>query len=155
MKSCLPLEPSKTHHQLIHNNHIETQSFLSYDHHHHYQESDGKKITDLKCIPSKTPTLPVLRQAGDDAMKVVREEQLLQDDCGRERLKRHRIEAAGRVWIPDIWGHEELLKDWIDCSVFEASLMPNRIMSARAALVEQGRRRASCTPGRLRIENRR
>lgn len=90
-------------------------------------------------------------------MKVVREEQLLQEDiCGRERLKRHRIEVAGRVWIPDIWGQEEVLKDWIDCSAFDASLVANRIMSARAALVEEGRRRRgpACVAGRLRIENR-
>jgi hypothetical protein len=39
------------------------------------------------------------------------------EDAGvRERLKRHSVEVAGRVWIPDIWGQEELLKDWIDCS---------------------------------------
>ncbi|EEF33654.1 conserved hypothetical protein [Ricinus communis] len=76
---------------------------------------------------------------------------LLHDDCGRERLKRHRVEVAGRVWIPDIWGQEELLKDWIDCSAFDAPLLPNRIMSARTALVEEGRR---ATSGRLRIENR-
>ncbi|KAJ9181399.1 hypothetical protein P3X46_009532 [Hevea brasiliensis] len=174
MKSCsFPLEPSKTHGQFLHN-HIETQSFFpsktSYDLHHH--QGDGKK-NDLKCITSKTTTtllqsnngqqLPV--PAGDDAIKVVRDHiqepssdcassKALQDDCcGRERLKRHRIDAAGSVWIPDIWGQEELLKDWIDCSAFDASLVPNRIMSARAALVEQGRRATSCS-GRLRIENR-
>ncbi|OMO68373.1 hypothetical protein COLO4_29740 [Corchorus olitorius] len=73
------------------------------------------------------------------------------EDNGRERLKRHRIEVAGRVWIPEIWGQEELLKDWIDCSAFDASLVPNGIMSARAALVEEGRRANS---GGFRIENR-
>ncbi|XP_052173166.1 protein BIC1-like [Diospyros lotus] len=72
---------------------------------------------------------------------------------GRERLKRHRVEVAGRVWIPDIWGQEELLKDWIDCTVFDASLVSSSILSARSALVqERGIRRA--TPSRLRIENR-
>ncbi|KAF3441661.1 hypothetical protein FNV43_RR15576 [Rhamnella rubrinervis] len=72
-------------------------------------------------------------------------------NSGRERLKRHRSEVAGRVWIPDIWGQEELLKDWVDCSAFDASLVPTGIMSARAALVHEGRRANS---GRLRIENR-
>uniref|UniRef100_A0A2P2Q622 Protein BIC1 n=1 Tax=Rhizophora mucronata TaxID=61149 RepID=A0A2P2Q622_RHIMU len=71
--------------------------------------------------------------------------------CGRERLKRHRTEVAGRVWIPEIWGQEALLKDWIDCSVFDASLVPNNITSARSALVEEDRRANS---GRLRVENR-
>lgn len=72
-------------------------------------------------------------------------------DSGRERLKRHRVEVGGRVWIPDIWGQEELLKDWIDCSAFDASLVPTGIMSARSALVEEGRRASS---GGVRIENR-
>ncbi|KAK9156749.1 hypothetical protein Scep_003323 [Stephania cephalantha] len=70
---------------------------------------------------------------------------------GREKPRRHRIEVAGRVWIPDIWGQEELLKDWIDCSAFDASLVPAGIMSARAALVEEGIRSSSSG---LRIENR-
>ncbi|XP_021908707.1 uncharacterized protein LOC110822800 [Carica papaya] len=76
---------------------------------------------------------------------------MLPEDNGRERLKRHRIEVAGSVWIPEIWGQEKLLKDWIDCSTFDASLVPGGILSARAALVEEGRRANS---GRLRIENR-
>ncbi|KAK6942608.1 hypothetical protein RJ641_027985 [Dillenia turbinata] len=70
---------------------------------------------------------------------------------GRERLKRHRIDMAGRVWIPEIWGQEEFLKDWVDCSSFEASLVHGRIMSARAALIQEGRRANST---RIRIENR-
>ncbi|KAK9153676.1 hypothetical protein Sjap_001156 [Stephania japonica] len=60
---------------------------------------------------------------------------------GREKLmKRHRGEAAGRVPIPDIWEHEGLLKEWIDCSAFNASLAPPGLMSARAALMEEARR---------------
>ncbi|RZC78626.1 hypothetical protein C5167_002834 [Papaver somniferum] len=59
---------------------------------------------------------------------------------GRERLKRHRNEVAGRVWIPDLWGHEKLLKEWTDCSAFDSALFPNGLMSARAALVREGRR---------------
>lgn len=65
---------------------------------------------------------------------------------GRERLKRHRVEVAGHVWIPEIWGQEELLKDWIDCNAFDSTLMNNnKIMSAKSALVEER--------GRLRIAN--
>ena len=71
-------------------------------------------------------------------------------DSGREKLKRHRLEVAGSVWIPDIWGQEELMKDWIDCSVFDASLVSSRILSARAALVAEGRRHSSTE---LRMEN--
>ncbi|KAI8563051.1 hypothetical protein RHMOL_Rhmol03G0083300 [Rhododendron molle] len=74
-------------------------------------------------------------------------------ETARERLKRHRVEVAGRVWIPELWGQEELLKDWIDCTVFDASLRRSNIMSARAALVEEGRRVRANSSG-LRIENR-
>ncbi|XP_031274278.1 protein BIC1-like [Pistacia vera] len=74
----------------------------------------------------------------------------LSEDNGRERLKRHRIEVAGHVWIPDIWGQEEMLKDWVDCVAFDASLVSTTIMSARSALAQEGRRSNS---GGLRIEN--
>ncbi|KAF8029347.1 hypothetical protein BT93_E1901 [Corymbia citriodora subsp. variegata] len=63
-----------------------------------------------------------------------------EEEEGRERLQRHRIEVAGQVYIPEIWGQEELLKDWVDCSVFEDSLVPAKIFSAKAALAEGGRK---------------
>eukprot|EP00262_Sarcandra_glabra_P004856 TRINITY_DN160_c0_g2_i1.p1 TRINITY_DN160_c0_g2~~TRINITY_DN160_c0_g2_i1.p1 ORF type:complete len:136 (-),score=12.85 TRINITY_DN160_c0_g2_i1:115-522(-) len=69
---------------------------------------------------------------------------------GLEKLQRHRIEIAGRVWIPEIWGQEELMKDWIDCETFDRTLVPKGIMSARQALVEECRRANSSG---LRIEN--
>ncbi|KAL8233018.1 hypothetical protein R6Q57_002796 [Mikania cordata] len=59
------------------------------------------------------------------------------EESGRDRLKKHRVDMAGRVWIPDIWGQEDLLKDWIDCTVFDSSL--DRITSARTALVQEAR----------------
>ncbi|KAM0051368.1 putative protein BIC [Helianthus debilis subsp. tardiflorus] len=68
------------------------------------------------------------------------------EESGRDKLKRHRVEMAGRVRIPDMWGHEDLLKDWIDCTVFDSSLGNNSIMSARAALVQERR-------STLRIQN--
>lgn len=80
---------------------------------------------------------------------------------GRERLKRHREEVAGSVLIPDQWGQEEMLKDWIDCSAFEALLVPNKIASARKALAaDHGRGASSASTStsphrqRLRIESR-
>ncbi|CAI9297864.1 unnamed protein product [Lactuca saligna] len=71
---------------------------------------------------------------------------VVEEECGRERLKRHRVEMSGRVWIPDIWGQEDLLKKWIDCTVFDSSLEKNSVMSAREALIQEGR-------STLRIEN--
>ncbi|KAK1324102.1 hypothetical protein QJS10_CPA02g00977 [Acorus calamus] len=72
------------------------------------------------------------------------------EDGGRERLKRHRVEMAGRVWIPDMWGQEELMKEWSDCKAFNGCLGPSGLISAHEALVVAGRRARS---GGLRIKN--
>lgn len=64
-------------------------------------------------------------------------------DSGRERLKRHREEVAGRVLVPDKWGKEELLKDWMDYSSFDSLLAPTGLASARKALMTEGRRSSS------------
>ncbi|KAJ1279381.1 hypothetical protein BS78_04G151800 [Paspalum vaginatum] len=56
----------------------------------------------------------------------------------RERLKRHRTEMAGRVRIPDMWGQERLLKDWVDCAVFDRPLAASAgLLTARDALVAE------------------
>lgn len=68
----------------------------------------------------------------------------------RERLKRHRIEMAGRVSVPDSWGQEKLLKEWIDYSSFDALLAPSGIAMARKALVAERRARSRG----LRVEGR-
>lgn len=65
---------------------------------------------------------------------------------GRDRLKRHREEVAGKVMIPEMWGQESLLKDWIDYSSFDKLLAPSGLASAREALVASSQR--------LRIESR-
>ncbi|ERM93885.1 hypothetical protein AMTRI_Chr11g96670 [Amborella trichopoda] len=62
---------------------------------------------------------------------------------GRERLQKHRMMVAGKVWIPETWGQEELLKEWVDCGAIDRSLMPNGLVSARNALVEECRRAGS------------
>ncbi|XP_051149159.1 protein BIC1-like [Andrographis paniculata] len=72
----------------------------------------------------------------------------------RERLRRHQTEvAAGRVWIPEIWGEEDFLKDWIDCSAFDAALAATPILSAREALVEEGRRTRANSGAGIRVES--
>nr|XP_027068942.1 protein BIC1-like [Coffea arabica] len=108
----------------------------------HQPKDDGA----AKLQPSAAVLTPLVEN-----LRTTNEAEVSTVVTGRERLKRHRIEVAGRVWIPDIWGQEELLKDWIDCSAFDASVMNSSIMSARAALVEEGRRANS---SRIRIENR-
>ncbi|KAG8070898.1 hypothetical protein GUJ93_ZPchr0006g43818 [Zizania palustris] len=60
------------------------------------------------------------------------------EDSARERLKRHRMEMAGRVRIPEMWGQERLLKDWVDCAVFDRPLAATRgLLNARDALVAE------------------
>ncbi|CAN8279024.1 unnamed protein product [Cochlearia groenlandica] len=106
-------------------------------------------------IPSKSPSDQTQKEQEPNNKKVVRtfleknqeEEERVVMESGREKLKKHRREIAGRVWIPEIWGQEELLKDWIDCSTFDTCLVPNGISSARAALVEEARRAASASGG--------
>ncbi|KAK1420779.1 hypothetical protein QVD17_22634 [Tagetes erecta] len=61
------------------------------------------------------------------------------EESGRDKLKRHRMEMSGRVWIPDIWGQEDLLNKWIDCTVFDSCVEKTSIMSARDALIQEGR----------------
>ncbi|GAB2235876.1 hypothetical protein Droror1_Dr00026321 [Drosera rotundifolia] len=101
---------------------------------------------------SGTHTMMIANQCGEGKEAVVVEAAMTagavddgkrrsdEEESGRERLKRHRGEVAGQVWIPEIWGQEDLLKDWIDCSGFDAALGHKRIECARLALVEEGRR---------------
>ena len=93
------------------------------------------------------------------------EEKLLQPaakeeegESTRDRLKRHRREMAGRVWVPEMWGQEKLLKDWMDCSAFDRPLVPAGLLTARRALVaESCARRPAPTPpassSPLRVQN--
>lgn len=76
---------------------------------------------------------------------------VIEEESGRERLKRHRSEMAGRVWIPDVWGQESFLKEWVDSTAFDSAMVPNGVVSAREALVQDCRRANS---PRLRIRNR-
>lgn len=71
----------------------------------------------------------------------------------REKLKRHRVEVAGKVWIPEAWGQEELLEEWVDSSSFDLSLVPLGVVSARKALVQDQCRR-SRSIATLQIDNR-
>ncbi|CAN6278728.1 unnamed protein product [Urochloa humidicola] len=64
------------------------------------------------------------------------------EESARERLKRHRTEMAGRVRVPDMWGQERLLKDWVDCAVFDRPLAATAgLLTARDALVAECARR--------------
>ncbi|PWZ24669.1 Protein BIC1 [Zea mays] len=83
------------------------------------------------------------------------------EESARERLKRHRAEMAGRVRIPEMWGQERLLKDWVDCAVFDRPLAATAgLLTARDALVAEcaaARRRPAVSHGSagrpLRVHN--
>uniref|UniRef100_A0A5B6YNK6 Protein BIC1 n=1 Tax=Davidia involucrata TaxID=16924 RepID=A0A5B6YNK6_DAVIN len=159
----LPSEPQKAHH---HHDQMVSQSSSSSQSQSPKTHELDKDQTVRLVSQSKNPKSPRRSDAADDeeasavqvdsttsaaAIDTQEEESSLVEDTGRERLKRHRVEVAGRVWIPDLWGQEELLKDWTDCTAFDASLVNTSIMSARAALVQEGRRANSSG---LRIVNR-
>ncbi|XP_017419067.1 protein BIC1 isoform X1 [Vigna angularis] len=110
-----------------------------------------KGVTEEDPSASKSLLCEEEKMALQEAAKESSVTEGLEEDSGRERLKRHRVEVAGRVWIPDMWGQEELLKDWIDCTAFDAPLVPSRISTAREALVEECTR---ANAAGLRIENR-
>lgn len=78
-------------------------------------------------------------QHGDEKGQVVVEPKAAADDqeSTRERLKRHRREMAGRVWVPEMWGQEKLLKDWVDCAVFDRPMVPMGLLTARRALIAE------------------
>ncbi|KAF8020317.1 hypothetical protein BT93_G0889 [Corymbia citriodora subsp. variegata] len=109
-------------------------------------------------LPERPQTLWLFEHYADAGEAEAGSAPPLQDGAcsGRERLKRHRDEVAGRVPIPDSWGQESFLKDWMDYSAFDALLAPKGIASAREALMAEGgrRRRGAAQHQRLRIEGR-
>lgn len=53
----------------------------------------------------------------------------------REKLQKHCLQVAGKVQIPDVWGGEERLHEWISTEDVEEALRPPDLLKARAALV--------------------
>ncbi|KAF0891901.1 hypothetical protein E2562_011293 [Oryza meyeriana var. granulata] len=116
------------------------------------KHATGSSTTSEQEEEEKVPAVP---------LPVATEQEAAEDDgqeSARERLKRHRREMAGRVWVPDMWGQEKLLKDWVDCAVFDRPLVPPDLLTARRALVaECCARRPDRTPpassSPLRVQN--
>ena len=130
----------KIHHRL--SAHEEQSSILSFQ-----KCEDGEKEEKIECVHEKMgggeqPLTTIDVEMGE------RESEL---GGPRERRQSSRTDVARQVWIPDMWGQEDLLKDLIDCTTFD-SYFVNRddIMSARASLVEEGRRASS---SRFRVQN--
>ncbi|KAL1566151.1 protein BIC1-like [Salvia divinorum] len=99
----------------------------------------------------KNQTAPKLASEGGSEPKLGHEKRREGPaESGRERLKRHRGEVAGRVRVPETWGKEDFLKDWVDSAVFDAAVRSGGITKARAALMEEGRRSAAA--GGFRIQ---
>ena len=102
--------------------------------------------------PNRFPTRKENTVASDAEVQVNENDEKnneVEEETGRERLKRHREEVAGRVAIPDKWGKEQMMKDWIDFTTFDALFAPHRlIVTARDALIADARKARS---QRLRI----
>uniref|UniRef100_A0A0E0KQA3 Protein BIC1 n=1 Tax=Oryza punctata TaxID=4537 RepID=A0A0E0KQA3_ORYPU len=90
--------------------------------------ADGSSTASEEEVPVLSPVAKEQQEAAEDDG---------QAESARERLKRHRREMAGRVWVPDMWGQEKLLKDWVDCAVFDRPLVPPDLLTARRALVAE------------------
>lgn len=64
----------------------------------------------------------------------------VEEITGRERLKRLREEVTmEKVNIPENWGQEPKLKDWMDYTMFDAFFPHSLIVTARDALIANAR----------------
>ncbi|KAL2511091.1 hypothetical protein Adt_16691 [Abeliophyllum distichum] len=93
----------------------------------------NQSLKSSKTTPHKEKLLmdPSMENAVDQAS--------VKEYSGREKLKRHWNEVAGKILIPERWGREGFLKEWVDYSSFDAVLAPNGVVSAREALVAEAR----------------
>ncbi|XP_062183602.1 protein BIC1-like [Phragmites australis] len=117
--------------------------------------------------PEQAAEVSPWKEPEEEKQPVAKEERELKapgddhQESTRERLKRHRQEMAGRVWVPEMWGQEKLLKDWVDCAVFDRPLVPTGLLTARRALIAECCTRrpdrtstaASAGSGPLRVQN--
>ncbi|MCL7047911.1 hypothetical protein MKW94_030967 [Papaver nudicaule] len=116
------------------------------DEHHHRQQPEKEESTPTTTADENVSEIGQIADKEEAAVVKMSVDEYysplpaVEVISGRERLKRHRNEVAGRVWIPELWGQEKLLKEWTDCSAFDNTLFPSGLMSARAALVREGRR---------------
>ncbi|KAI5070803.1 hypothetical protein GOP47_0015146, partial [Adiantum capillus-veneris] len=62
--------------------------------------------------------------------------------CGRARLQHHWVQVGGKVMIPDNWGLERHLQEWVSFGLLEDAYRPAGLMSARSALVADCQRRS-------------
>jgi len=95
-----------------------------------------------KPVTSQRSTNEMLKNSTEDDDKVKEHSEknigrVDAEETGREKLKRLREEVMmEKVDIPEDWGQEQKLKDWIDYTVFNAFLAPHSlIVSARDSLV--------------------
>ncbi|KAL8496366.1 hypothetical protein ACS0TY_020179 [Phlomoides rotata] len=74
-----------------------------------------------------------------EALVLIEQDQGLKVDREKQMIHGKKL-VSSRVVIPERWGQEGLLKDWIDGSTFDAMLAPPKEAAlAREALVAQAR----------------
>ncbi|KAL3518542.1 hypothetical protein ACH5RR_021131 [Cinchona calisaya] len=114
------------------------------------QSLEGSVDFDLYQPPTTSPRVVRARdaklsdtsspQAVLEMMPNANQQEASTQESGREKLLRHWTEVAGSVCIPEKWDQETSLKDWMDCSLFDAFLAPNGAVSAREALIAERKR---------------
>ncbi|MED6169210.1 hypothetical protein PIB30_019321 [Stylosanthes scabra] len=93
---------------------------------------------------SRSPNGYVEEEDEDEEERDTASSMGISEETGRERLKRHREEVKGRVKIPEDWGQEKMMKEWIDYTTFDALFAPHTvIVAARDALIADGRKTTS------------
>lgn len=115
-----------------------------------WQHGDMATVADHHEAVAAPEQVPASASASEEPAAEQKKPTVAKEEAGaaeeqestRERLKRHRREMAGRVWVPEKWGQEKLLKDWVDCAVFDRPLVPAGLLTARRALI------AECSPDR-------
>lgn len=104
------------------------EGFIDFDYYHSLLiTSPSVRGQDSKL--SNTPSPAVTQLMPNNSI------QQQEEYSGREKIFRHWTEVAESVCIPEKWGQEPFLKDWMDNSLFDALLAPKGAVSAREALI--------------------
>lgn len=96
---------------------------------------NNNTTTEYQC---KSPTEEEghIDQNGEDEL-----ETRVEEVTGNKRMKRHREEVKGKVKVPENWKQEQMLKEWVNYTTFDALFAPHRIIvNARDALIADVRK---------------
>ncbi|KAL2239327.1 UNVERIFIED_CONTAM: Protein BIC1 [Sesamum indicum] len=143
----IPSTTNSKAHEDQHKNPTPSNDQLPTSDHHHRHHQPLINIS-CKLTPHQDNNSPYPTTRATWQMENARAEQETGPEnglVGREKLMRYWKEVnnggASTIVVPERWGQEDLLKDWIDCSSFDALLAPKGVGLARENLVAEARRR--------------